>query len=109
MERFIIFYISTDHYYSKENTRMRLVLAYMRGGSTLTAEIVRHTEADFYQFEPLHGITNAVQKNRPVQFLNGTTRCVGNLKSITNGLEPNPSFATCKIKERTIKLSFHYE
>ncbi|XP_052677607.1 carbohydrate sulfotransferase 1-like isoform X3 [Crassostrea angulata] len=64
----------TDHYYSKENTRMRLVLAYMRGGSTLTAEIVRHTEADFYQFEPLHGITNAVQKNRPVQFLNGTTR-----------------------------------
>lgn len=64
----------TDHYYITENTRMRLVVAYMRGGSTLTADIVRHTEADFYQFEPLHGITIAVQENRPVQFLNGTIR-----------------------------------
>ncbi|XP_052677727.1 uncharacterized protein LOC128158806 [Crassostrea angulata] len=64
----------TDHYSITENTRMRLVVAYMRGGSTLTADIVRHTEADFYQFEPLHGITIAVQENRPVQFLNGTIR-----------------------------------
>ena len=101
MERFFIFHISTDHYYITENTRMRLVLAYMRGGSTLTADIVRHTEADFYQFEPLHGITIAVQENRPVQFLNGTIRCVENLKSITNGSEPNPSFATCNILSKS--------
>ncbi|XP_062574786.1 uncharacterized protein LOC134236627 [Saccostrea cucullata] len=46
----------------------------MRGGSTLTADLVRHTEGDFYMFEPLHGVWQAIRQNRSTQFLNGTVR-----------------------------------
>lgn len=88
----------TDHYHLTENTRMRLVLAYMRGGSTLTADIVRHTDADFYQFEPLHGLAQAVQKNQPVQFLNGTVRNITQEELGSVSIEMIYHWFTCNFK-----------
>ncbi|XP_061186229.1 carbohydrate sulfotransferase 1-like [Saccostrea echinata] len=58
------------------NTPMRLIVAYMRSGSTLTADLVRHIDGDFYMFEPLHGITQAVNGKSAIQFLNGTKRTI---------------------------------
>nr|XP_022302730.1 LOW QUALITY PROTEIN: uncharacterized protein LOC111110499 [Crassostrea virginica] len=60
----------------KRKYAVRLVVAYMRGGSTLTADLVRHTERDFYVYEPLHGISQAVKRNDSIQFLNGTKRYI---------------------------------
>lgn len=58
----------------EDKTPLRLIAAYMRGGSTLMADLVRNTPADFYMFEPLHGIYFAVREKKLVQFLNGTER-----------------------------------
>ncbi|XP_061185565.1 carbohydrate sulfotransferase 1-like [Saccostrea echinata] len=55
---------------------MRLVLGYMRGGTTLTADLIRHTEGDFYMFEPLHALSQAVRWNNTTKFLNGTERTI---------------------------------
>ncbi|XP_062574785.1 uncharacterized protein LOC134236626 isoform X3 [Saccostrea cucullata] len=63
-----------EFYKAPDKTSLRLVVAYMRGGSTLLADIVRHTEGDFYMFEPLHGISQNL--GNTTQFLNGTKRSV---------------------------------
>ncbi|XP_048742813.2 uncharacterized protein LOC125656238 isoform X2 [Ostrea edulis] len=60
----------------EDKTSLRLIAAYMRGGSTLMADLVRNTPADFYMFEPLHGIYFAVREKKLVQFLNGTERYI---------------------------------
>lgn len=74
MEILVVFLYS-DSYLVKENTAMQLVVAYMRSGSTLTANLVRHTPGDFYMFEPLFGIEYALQRKKTrIQFLNGTER-----------------------------------
>ncbi|XP_062612324.1 carbohydrate sulfotransferase 3-like [Saccostrea cucullata] len=58
-----------------ESVSMTLVLGYMRGGSSLTADIIRYNQGEFYIFEPLHGLIEmAIKQNRPVRFLNGTSR-----------------------------------
>ncbi|XP_061185802.1 uncharacterized protein LOC133193903 [Saccostrea echinata] len=67
-------YLTNFHRYAKDMTPLRLIVGYMRGGSTLTADIVRHTEGDFYMFEPLHGVSQAMRRNSSTQFLNGTVR-----------------------------------
>ncbi|XP_061198277.1 carbohydrate sulfotransferase 2-like [Saccostrea echinata] len=54
---------------------MTLVLGYMRGGSSLTGDIIRYNHGEFYIFEPLHGLIElAIKKDIPVRFLNGTSR-----------------------------------
>ncbi|XP_061185803.1 carbohydrate sulfotransferase 1-like [Saccostrea echinata] len=63
-----------EFYKVGEKTPQRLIVGYMRGGSTLTADIVRQTEGDFYMFEPLHGISQ--RWNKTIQFLNGTKRTI---------------------------------
>lgn len=55
-------------------TPMRLIVGYMRSGSTLTFDLARRTIGDFHIFEPLHGISQTARLLYTTQFLNGTKR-----------------------------------
>ncbi|XP_056000737.1 carbohydrate sulfotransferase 1-like [Ostrea edulis] len=85
----------SDNHFSTRHPPMNLIVAYMRSGSTLTANMVRHNEGDFYMFEPLHGITQAVQKTSPVQFLNGTKRMISRRELFTVYAELLYHWFTC--------------
>ncbi|XP_062574774.1 carbohydrate sulfotransferase 1-like [Saccostrea cucullata] len=67
---------NSEMYNASFPPQLRLVLGYMRGGSTLTADLVRHTEGDFYMFEPLHALSQAVRWENTTMFLNGTERAI---------------------------------
>ncbi|XP_062574775.1 carbohydrate sulfotransferase 1-like isoform X1 [Saccostrea cucullata] len=69
-----IHFHAPDFYRVSEKTSLRLIVAYMRGGSTLLADVVRQAEGDFYMFEPLHGISQTL--GNTTQFLNGTKRVI---------------------------------
>jgi len=52
-----------------------VVLTYMRSGSSLTGDILQHTNDTFYVFEPYRSLYTTL-KSKPIQYLNGTVRLV---------------------------------
>ncbi|XP_062618779.1 carbohydrate sulfotransferase 1-like isoform X1 [Saccostrea cucullata] len=105
----------TKRVYPSDNqiikTPMRLIVAYMRSGSTLTADLVRHIEGDFYMFEPLHGISQAVNRKSAIQFVNGTERMISKNELENVHAELLYSWFTCNFEhiDMTILTSYFIE
>ncbi|KAK3101515.1 hypothetical protein FSP39_004142 [Pinctada imbricata] len=51
---------------------MTLVVAYMRGGSTFTGDVMKQAEGTHYLYEPLHDLSIRIDEGRTVTYMNGS-------------------------------------
>ena len=58
------------------NKHIVVIVSYMRSGSTLTADILQHSQGTVYVFEPFHSVIVRTRQRQPLLYLNGTTRYV---------------------------------
>ncbi|KAH3887132.1 carbohydrate sulfotransferase 1-like [Dreissena polymorpha] len=55
-------------------SKIVLIFAYLRSGSTFTASLFTQLPDSFYVFEPLHALTDAIGKDGVLRYINGSVR-----------------------------------
>jgi hypothetical protein len=71
LQSLILFFSNTGDNYTGV-----IILTYMRSGSSVTGDILQQNNNVFYVFEPLRILQDLIKHEKPVQWFNGTIRCL---------------------------------